>query len=144
MSATIDVNVLIYASNEADEANQPALTFLEGLAAGPELVYLFWPVVMSYLRIVTSAAIMPRPLTPAAAIQNVTRLLDRAHVRVRGEGERFWSLYRAGEGDVARGNAVPDAHLVALMREHGVTTIYTRDRGFRRFDGITVRDPLAR
>ena len=29
------------------------------------------------------------------------------------------------------------------MREHGVATIYTRDRGFRRFDGITVRDPLG-
>lgn len=29
------------------------------------------------------------------------------------------------------------------MRQHGVRTIYTRDRGFRRFDAIEVIDPLA-
>jgi len=143
MSVTVDVNLLVYASNDDDEAHRPALSFLERLAAGPELVYLFWPVLMSYLRIVTSQAILPRPLTPVAAIENVTRLLERTHVRARGEGERFWLLYRAADGQAARGNAVPDAHLAALMREHGVATIYTRDRGFRRFDGITVRDPLG-
>jgi len=142
MSVTVDVNLLVYASNDDDEAHPAALSFLERLAAGPELVYLFWPVLMSYLRIVTSQAILPRPLTPVAAVENVTRLLERAHVRARGEGERFWSLYRAGDGQAARANAVPDAHLAALMHEYGVTTIYTRDRGFRRFDGITVRDPL--
>jgi hypothetical protein len=29
------------------------------------------------------------------------------------------------------------------MREHGVAMIWTNDRGFRRFDGIEVRDPFA-
>jgi hypothetical protein len=29
------------------------------------------------------------------------------------------------------------------MRQHGVGTIYTRDRDFRRFDGIRVEDPFA-
>jgi predicted nucleic acid-binding protein len=29
--------------------------------------------------------------------------------------------------------------VVALMRQHDVGVIYTRDRGFRRFDGIDVR-----
>jgi len=71
----------------------------------------------------------------------MTRLLARPHIRAAGEGERFWSLYQS-EGGKARGKAVADTQLVALMREHGVATIYTRDRGFRRFDGITVRDPL--
>ena len=39
----------------------------------------------------------------------------------------------------ARGRLVPDAHLATLMRQHDVGVIYTRDRGFRRFDGIRVR-----
>jgi len=142
VSVTVDANLLVYASNDDDEAYPAALSLVKSLAAGPELVYLFWPVVMSYLRIVSNPAIMPQPLTPAAAIENMTDLLERTHVRARGEGERFWSLYCSADGQSARGNAVPDTHLVALMREHGVTTIYTRDRGFRRFDGITVRDPL--
>jgi len=47
-------------------------------------------------------------------------------------------------GDHARGNDVPDVHLAALMRQHEVRVIYTRDRGFRRFaDSIEVRDPLG-
>jgi predicted nucleic acid-binding protein len=29
------------------------------------------------------------------------------------------------------------------MRQHGVGTIYTRDRDFRRFDGITAEDPFS-
>jgi predicted nucleic acid-binding protein len=28
------------------------------------------------------------------------------------------------------------------MQEHGVSTIWTHDRDFRKFDGITVRDPF--
>jgi predicted nucleic acid-binding protein len=42
-----------------------------------------------------------------------------------------------------QGSLVPDAHLVALMRENGVRTIWTNDRDFRRFDGILVRDPYS-
>lgn len=35
-----------------------------------------------------------------------------------------------------------DAHTAALMREHGVRAIYTRDTDFHRFPGIEVVDPL--
>ena len=40
------------------------------------------------------------------------------------------------------GNLLHDAHTVALMREHGVRSIVTRDADFHRFPGIDVRDPL--
>jgi predicted nucleic acid-binding protein len=40
------------------------------------------------------------------------------------------------------GNLVSDAHIVALMRDNGVRTILTRDRDYRKFTGITVRDPF--
>lgn len=113
------------------------------MAAGPELVYLFWPTVMAYLRIVTHPAILASPLSPGDAIANIGALLDRPHVRAPGEGEGFWPLYRSVAGERSRGNDVADAHLVALMRQHGVRVIYTRDRDFRRFDGIEPRDPFA-
>jgi predicted nucleic acid-binding protein len=35
------------------------------------------------------------------------------------------------------------AHLATLMLQHGVAVIYTRDKDFRRYDGIDARDPLA-
>ena len=34
-------------------------------------------------------------------------------------------------------------HLATLMRENGVRILYTRDRGFRRFDFLDVRDPFS-
>lgn len=143
MSVTVDANVLVYKSNAADPAFRPARTLLERLAAGPDLVYLFWPTVMGYLRIVTHSGILSRPLTFAEASGNISELLRRPHIRTAGEGAGFWELYLATSGGRVRGNEVPDAHLATLMRQHGVETIYTRDRDFRRYEGIAVRDPVA-
>lgn len=142
MSVTVDANVLIYASNEAEPVHEPARLLVERLAAGPEIVYLFWPTVMGYLRIVTHPSVLPRPLRPRDAISNIEALMAQTHVRTPGEVEGFWELYLATRNDADRGNDVPDGHLAALMRQHGVATIYTRDRDFRRFDGITAEDPF--
>jgi predicted nucleic acid-binding protein len=38
---------------------------------------------------------------------------------------------------------VPDAHLAALLRQHGIRTLYTNDTDFRRFAFLDVRDPFA-
>jgi hypothetical protein len=143
MSVTVDTNVLLYAANADDELHAPARRLIETLAAGPDLLHVFWPTVMGFLRIATHPAIFPAPLSAVEAIATVETLLDRPHVRSPGESTRFWDVYRQTAGTDTRGNHVPDAHLVALMREHGVSAIYTRDRDFRRYEGIVVRDPFA-
>jgi toxin-antitoxin system PIN domain toxin len=140
MSVTVDTNVLVSADNEGDPAHGPARALLERLADGPAVLYLFWPTLLGYLRIVTHPGILPTPLAPRAAIHNVEQLIGLPHVRVPGELSGFWAHYLAVEGDRARGNDVPDTHLAALMRQHEVRVIYTRDRDFRRFDGIEARD----
>jgi toxin-antitoxin system PIN domain toxin len=142
MSATVDANVLIYASDRRAETHDRAEALVRKLAAGPEILYLFWPVLLGYLRIVTHPAILTNPFSPAAALRNVESLLDRPHVRAPGELDGFWRLFRSTAGERPHGNDVPDAHLAALMRQHGVRVIYTRDRDFRRFDGIDARDPF--
>jgi uncharacterized protein len=38
---------------------------------------------------------------------------------------------------------VPDAHLAALLRQHGVGTLYTRDADFRKFTFLELRDPFT-
>jgi toxin-antitoxin system PIN domain toxin len=143
LSSTVDANVLLYASDESSAHHPRARAFLAELAGGDELVYLFWPPVMAYLRIATHPAIFELPLRPQEAVANVEQLLALDHVQTVGEHDRFWTAYRriAEEAD-ARGNLVPDAHLVALMIENGVRTIWTRDRDYRRFVGIDVRDPF--
>lgn len=143
MSVTLDANVLVYSVNSSAEEFGAASALVQRLGEGPDLVYLFWPAIMGFLRIVSHPSILPRPLTAEVAQDAIGRLLARPHVRAPGEGEGFWDVYGA-TADRARGNEVPDAHLVALMRQHGVKTIYTRDRGFRQYEGIEARDPLDR
>lgn len=144
MSVALDANVLLYAANADDERNERAQQVLGELAAGPEVVYLFWPVVMAFLRISTREGVFDRPLAPAEALTMVGGLLERDHVYAPGEDNLFWSTFRElAEEQRARGDLVSDAHIVALMRRHGVRTIITHDRDFRRFDGIRVRDPFA-
>jgi toxin-antitoxin system PIN domain toxin len=143
LSATVDTNVLLYAANADDEAHPVARELLERLAGGPDLLYLFWPTIMGFLRIATHPAVFPNPYPPEQAVTAITGLLDRANVRTPSEQDGFWGVYRSTANSQTRGNHIPDAHLVTLMRQHGVTVIYTRDRDFRRYDGIDARDPFV-
>lgn len=144
MSVAIDANLLVYASDESSSFHRAARARLGDLVAGPGLVYLFWPVAMAYVRVITHPSIVDRPLAPADARGNLRRLLSVPHVRSPGEQEGFWPHFEAAAADAdARGNLVSDAHIVALMRQHDVPTIWTNDRDFRRFTDIDVHDPFA-
>lgn len=144
MSSTLDANVLLHASDETSPFHSRAIGFLERLARGPDLIYLFWPTAMAYLRIATDSSIFASPLPTSVAVANIDGLVNLPHVQTAGEQEHFWHAWSeiTAEAGVA-GNLVPDAHVVALMRENGVRTIWTNDRDFRRFEGILVRDPFA-
>jgi toxin-antitoxin system PIN domain toxin len=143
VSVTLDANVLLYASDEGSPFHERARRFLEGVAAGPGIVYLFWPTLMAYLRLATHPAVFDRPLPPERAQANVETLVSLPHVQTPGEQERFWDVYRRVSDDVgARGNLVPDAHLASLMIQNGVRTMWTHDRDYRKFTGIEVRDPF--
>jgi predicted nucleic acid-binding protein len=75
---------------------------------------------------------------------NIETLLNLPHARFLSEGEGFWDVYRATTAEVpTRGNLVPHAHLAALLRYHGVKTLYTRDRDFLKFAFLNVRDPFV-
>ncbi len=143
MSASVDANILVYADNVDDPAHGMARALIGRLSTGPDLLYLFWPTILGYIRIVTNHRILRRPIPPAEAVRNVEALMALPHVVVRGEGDGFWRSYVVSGGLTARGNAVPDTHLASLMREHGVRTLYTRDSGFRRFEFLDVRDPFS-
>jgi toxin-antitoxin system PIN domain toxin len=99
---------------------------------------------MSYLRIATHGSIFERPLTPSEAMKNIESLLALPHCRPIGEEEGFLETYQDITRDVpTRGNLVPDAHLAAVLSQHGVVTLYTHDRDFRKFGFLDVRDPLG-
>ena len=144
MSYTIDVNILLYASDRTSPFHEAAGAFLHNCQKDPDILCLTWPVVMAYVRIATHPRIFERPMTPREAIDNVGALMQMPRCRVVTEPRNFLAIYREVAVDVvARGNLVPDAHLAALARAHGVRTIYTHDRDFRKFPFLKVVDPVA-
>lgn len=144
MSYSIDVNILLYASDTSSPMHAAARDFLQSCIGGGDLFYIAWPTVMGYLRIATHPSIFDEPLTTRQAMANVQTLLDLPHCRCLAEEDGFWETWRGLVDETpVRGNLVPDAHLAALLRLHGVGRLYTHDRDFRRFDFLDVRDPLG-
>jgi uncharacterized protein len=144
MSYSLDVNVLLYASDRSYERHEAARRFLDSCAKGPELLCLAWPTLMSYVRIATHPSLFAAPLSPGEAFDNINALLSMPHVRPVSELDGFADAYRQViDGLVVRGNLVPDAHLAAILFQHGIRTLYSSDRDFRKFATLDVRDPFA-
>jgi toxin-antitoxin system PIN domain toxin len=144
LSFSCDVNVLLSGSDSASPVHLTARRFLETAAAGDDLFCLGWTTVMSYLRMATHPRLFGAPLTPAEALANIDGLTGLPHVRLLGEEDGFLDVYRevTAESPV-RGNLVPDAHLAAILKQHGVRTLFTRDSDFRKFAFLDLRDPFA-
>ena len=143
MSFGIDVNILLYASDQSSHLHPKATTFLRQCAEGREVFCLAWLTLMSYLRMATHPSIFNHPLSHHEALVNLDTLLALPHCRVIGEEENFWTTYQNITAQVpTRGNLVPDVHLAAVLSDHGVTTLYTHDKDFRKFEFLKVHDPL--
>ncbi|MGH8774264.1 MAG: TA system VapC family ribonuclease toxin [Jiangellaceae bacterium] len=138
----VDANILIYAYVADYREHQRALRWLERqLGEAPRLA-LPWASLLSFVRLVTN----PRLFDPAAPI-------DAAHGQVRRwlAADGAWCPEpTARHADILgelllvpglRADDVPDAHLAALAIEHGLT-LATNDRGFARFDGLRLTNPV--
>jgi uncharacterized protein len=86
------------------------------------------------------------PSTPlSAALEDIESLLASPALVLLGEGpEHRGHLRRTIEAGGAIGNLVHDAHIAALAIEHGVRELWTLDRDFARFPGLTVRSPFGK
>jgi len=144
VSYSLDVNVLLYASDRSSDRHVRARRFVETCAAGPEILCLTWPTMMSYLRIATHPRIFSAPLSSDEAFGNVSALVALPHVRAVSETDGFLDAYKHVAGEMpVRGNLVPDAHIAAILLQHGVRTLYTNDRDFWKFQSLDVRDPFS-
>jgi toxin-antitoxin system PIN domain toxin len=144
VSYSLDVNVLLYASDRSSDRHLRARRFVEACAAGPEILCLTWPTLMSYLRIATHPRIFTAPLSPDEALGNVSALIKLPHVRAISELDGFIDAYKHVTDETSvRGNLVPDAHVAAILFQHGVRTLYSNDRDFRKFSSLELRDPFS-
>jgi hypothetical protein len=144
MSFAIDVNILLYASDRSSPLHEKAVAFVQSCAGGREVFCLGWVTVMSYVRMATHPSIFQRPLTHAQTTRNAEALMSAPACRVLAEEDGFWAVYRDVTSQVPTcGNLVPDAHLAALLLQHGVVKFHSHDRDFRKFSFLDVHDPLS-
>ena len=143
MSYSIDVNILLYASDQSNPRHAAATRFMQERISDSELFCVTWPTIMSYLRISTHSSIFSIPLSPEQALSNIDSVLNLPRIKVLSEEEGFLDVYKEITGRFpVRGNLVLDAHLAAILHQHGVQKIYTGDRDFLKFDFLDVRDPF--
>jgi len=137
----IDANVLLYAYDRADPHHETAARWLEATIGGEEQVGLALTTLLAFVRISTDPRVYEAPIDAARAIDIVESWLERANVQMIGPSDAHWatlaSLVAAGR---ARGPVLMDAHLAALVLEHGAV-LATVDRDFSRFPGLRTMDP---
>lgn len=139
----VDLNLLIYASNEAAPLHASALKWWKDVLEGESAVGLAWIAVLGYLRISTNPNIFPRPLKPESALAVVDGWLSRSNVTLLRPGDRHWSiLQRLVRLSGTAGNLTTDAHLAALAIEHSAVLCST-DANFTRFaPELRSKNPL--
>jgi toxin-antitoxin system PIN domain toxin len=139
----LDVNVCVYAFRGESRRHAEFKGWLEQALSGPEPVGLPEQVLSSMIRLVTNHRIYGDPSTPAEALAYCDALLDAPAAMMVRPGERHWRVFHGLVAQLGlRGNDVPDAYLAAMALEQGATWV-TTDRGFLRYQGLRVLDPLA-
>jgi toxin-antitoxin system PIN domain toxin len=137
----LDANVLLYAYDSSSAHHAACRDWLQAALNDDEPVGLPWQTSLAFIRISTNPRAVSRPLEPKEACAIVSILFERPNVVVVEPGEQFWSTFLklVADGRVS-GPLVTDAALAALALEQGASVCST-DRDFRRFDGVSVRDP---
>ncbi len=140
----LDTNILVYARREELPQHRKARALLARLAEGTKPWALPWPCVYEFLRIVTHPRVFDPPTDLEVALEDLESVLASPSLVLLGEGPGHPAhLQHMASAGAAVGNLVHDAHIAALVMEHGARELWTTDRDFARFPGLSVKDPFA-
>lgn len=139
----VDANLLLYARDSESSHHEAARSWLSDRLNGAVRVGLPWASLLAFLRIATHPRAYERPLSPAAALEQIDAWLQAPAAWIPSPTARHSELL--GELIIEhelRGKLVPDADLAALALEHGLI-VYSADTDFARFqDRVRWIDPL--
>lgn len=141
----VDTNVLVYPANADAPEHARCRARLEEWRSRAGAWYLTWGICYEFLRVTTHPRVFTRPLSARDAWSFLQSVLAAPGASLLIPGDRHAAvLTELIDGmPVLSGNLVHDAPTVALMREHGIRRIYTRDSNFHRFADIEPLDPLS-
>jgi uncharacterized protein len=140
----VDTNILVYAHREDSPFHSAASERMTELAEGSATWAIPWPCLHEFLAIVTHPRIYSPASPLARALDQVDAWIESPTLVLLAEAAEHWSTLRAllTTGRTA-GPRVHDARIVALCRQHGVRELWSADRDFNRFAGLSVVNPLV-
>jgi len=140
----VDTNLLVHAHREDSAWHQAAYARVRELAEGRSPWAIPWPCIHEFVAIVTHPHIYAPPTPLDVATDQVKAWMESPTLVLLSETEQYWSKLRVilNTGRVS-GARVLDGRIAALCQHHGVTELWTVDRDFSRFPGLTVRNPLT-
>lgn len=140
----VDTNILVYAHREDSPFHDAAFRCVAGLAEGPSSWAIPWPCLHEFFAIVTHPRIYDPPTPLDQALDQIDVWLKAPMLTLLTETETHWPVLRGLiVGGRIVGPTVHDGRIAALCRQHGVRALWTADRDFSRFAGLTVVNPLV-
>jgi hypothetical protein len=140
----VDSNLLVYAHREDSPWHDAAYSRMVELAEGRAPWAIPWPCIHEFLAIVTHPRIYSPPTPLENAIDQVEAWLESPTLVVISESADYWLELRAALLSArVSGPQVHDARIVTICQQHGVSELWSADRDFGRFPGLTVRNPLV-
>jgi toxin-antitoxin system PIN domain toxin len=139
----VDTNILVYAHRADSHFHAAVSQRLAELAEGQATWAIPWPCLHEFLAIVTHPRIYAPPTPLARALAQVDAWLESPTLTLLAEKAGHWGSLRPllVHGRIA-GPQVHDARVAALCRNHGVSELWSADRDFSRFAGLSVVNPL--
>ncbi len=140
----VDTNILVYAANKDCIEHEPCYALLHSLRTEPTAWYITWGILYEFLRVITHPRVLEQPWSTAQALSFVSSCLASSSLNILAETSRHLKvadeIFRTLP--LLSGNLVYDARTAILMKENGLSKIYTRNTDFHRFPFINVVDPL--
>lgn len=140
----VDTNLLVYAHREDSPWHQVAYRAVAELAEGRAAWAIAWPSLHEFLAIVTHPRIYNPPTPLAGALDQVAAWLEAPSLVLLAESAGYWEHLRPLlHAARVSGAQIHDARVAALCLQHGVSELWTADRDFSRFAGLSTRNPLV-
>ena len=137
-----DINLLVYAYNSDAPFHDDSRDWLERCLSGRTTVGLPWVVMLGFVRIMSSTAVLTDPMEPLEAVEHVRSWLARTQTQIVNPGPRhLLILGEIVQESRASGRLTTDAHLAALAIETQ-SELHSNDLDFARFPGLRWLNPL--
>jgi toxin-antitoxin system PIN domain toxin len=133
----------VYAYNSDAPFHERAKHWWEERLSSPGEVGLPWVVMLGFVRIMSSTAVLHHPMEPSEAVEHLGSWLACPQARTIVPGPRHLEiLAEVMAQSRATGRLTTDAHLAALAIECQAE-IHSNDLDFGRFPGLRWFNPLG-